>query len=59
MTQIGNKLFIHTKRGVHILIDSGTKQACRRYISDSWYDDELMAQILGTDKPKRKLKSIT
>ena len=57
MMQIGNKLFIQTKGGVNILIDSGTKQACRRFIANSWYDDELLSEIIGTDKPKRKLKA--
>ena len=56
MTEHDNKLFIHTRRGVQIIYNAGTKHTARRFISKNFFDYD---KILGLDQPKKRLAART
>ncbi len=46
---------IASPKGVFLIYD----KSARRFISNTWYDAEEISKILGLDKPKNRIKSLT
>jgi hypothetical protein len=46
---------IPSPKGVFLVYD----KCARRFIANSWYDGESIDNILGLNKPKAKIKSLT
>lgn len=49
------QLIIPSPKGVFLIYD----KSARRFISNTWYGTEEIGKILGLDKPKNRIKSLT
>lgn len=49
------QLIIPSPKGVFLIYD----KSARRFISKRWYDTETINEILGLNKPKNRIKSLT
>lgn len=49
-------LIYRTPTGVRVIYPD---RCSRRFIKDSWWDTDALEALLGLDKPKTRIKSIT